>query len=248
MKLIVEQHFLPEESKLEVIQESDQNGKKNVYIQGPYMMYGQVNKNGRLYTEQVMRKELDRYLKEKVQNGCAYGELNHPEKRSIDLNNVCHLIKELKMESDGHVYGKSIVTNTTVGNNVKGLLEAGANLGVSSRGLGSLKENGQGIMEVQNDFHLVTAADVVADPSAPKAFVNGIMEGVEYFFDESSGDYLAQIATEARKEIEDTPIRRLDEEKMLDIFERFLHKIHNEPRKPKEDLFEQRLERFKEKF
>ena len=240
MRLIVE--YLGDEKKLEPLTEATSDGSKAMYLQGPFMMFNEQNKNGRVYPKHIMEKEVNRYFNEVVKNGKAYGELNHPDSRSINLDRVCHLIKELHIEKDNHVYGKSRITETPKGLIIKGLLESGANLGVSSRGLGSLKEN-NGIMEVQNDFHLVTAADVVADPSAPKAFVRGIMEGVEYFYDEKIGDYIGVRVDEIKKEVHNTPIKRLDEEKMLDIFENFMTYINNQPKKT--DTFSDRLENFK---
>ena len=163
-------------------------GKKALYITGPFMEAGVVNRNGRRYPRQIMENEVNRYLKEKVERNCAYGELNHPKGPQIDLDRACILIKELDMNPKGQVIGKARVLNTQKGDTVRGLLESGCNLGVSSRGLGSLKDVG-GIMEVQDDFKIVTASDVVADPSAPNAFVDGIMEGVEWIFNETTGEW-----------------------------------------------------------
>ncbi len=184
MKLIAEVT-----QNVEAIMESDEKtGSKAMYITGPFMEYGIKNRNGRVYSEQVMRKAVGRYIAEKVDNSCAYGELNHPDGPHIDLNNVCILINSLDIQKGGQVIGKARVAETDAGRTVKGLIESGANLGVSSRGLGSLKEN-NGIMEVQDDFRLVTASDVVADPSAHSAFVKGIFEGVDWIFNENTGEW-----------------------------------------------------------
>lgn len=186
MKLITELNPAVETYE-EIIMEGETK-KKALYITGPFMEAGVVNRNGRRYPQSIMEKELARYTKTKVENRCAYGELNHPKGPQIDLERACILINSLDMNPRGQVIGKARVLSTPKGDIVKGLIESGANLGVSSRGLGSLK-NVNGIMEVQDDFKIVTASDVVADPSAPNAFVDGIMEGVEWIFNEQTGEW-----------------------------------------------------------
>lgn len=214
MKLITE---LTEQ--VEYIEE-DVQGKKALYITGPFMQYGIKNRNGRVYPEHVMSKEVSRYSKDLIENNRAYGELNHPSGPQIDLERVCIIIKELKMQGDSIVWGKARVTETPKGQIVRGLMESGANLGVSSRGLGSLKENSKGIMEVQDDFRLVTASDVVADPSAPSAFVKGIMEGVEYFYNEETGE-LAETCKKTMKKYS----KRQIEEAQVELFKKFLKSL-----------------------
>ena len=191
MKLITELN-----TQVEAFEETldESTGKKALYITGPFMESGVVNRNGRRYPRQIMENEVKRYIKEKVSKNCAYGELNHPKGPQMDLERACILIKELEMNNKGQVIGKARVLSTPKGDIVKGLIESGANLGVSSRGLGSLKDVG-GIMEVQEDFKIVTASDVVADPSAPNAFVDGIMEGVDWIYNESTGEWAEDTKT-----------------------------------------------------
>ena len=207
---------------VDVIEEATSSGKKAMYLTGVFMESGIVNRNGRRYPQNIMENEVNRYINEKVNKSCAYGELNHPSGPSIDLKNACILIKELKLQPNGQVIGKARVTETDVGRTVKGLIESGANLGVSSRGLGSLKEV-NGIKEVQEDFHLVTASDVVADPSAPNAFVNGIMEGVEWIWNEKTGEF-AKASKQMIDEVYKHP-KHLTEEVKSVLFARFLKSL-----------------------
>lgn len=199
------------------ISEGREDGKKNLFIEGVFMQYDTPNRNGRTYGKQIMEREVNRYVKEAVNQNRAYGELNHPSGPQINLDRVCHLIEKLEMRPNGVVYGKAKIVDTPMGNIVKGLLEGGANLGVSSRGLGSLKEGKNGIMEVQEDFRLITGADVVADPSAPHAFVNGIMENVEWVFNESNGEWIKK----TREHIRSLSKANLEEQKLI-LFKQFL--------------------------
>lgn len=222
MKLITE---LNEdiEYKEELIDEA--TGKKNLYITGPFMQYETVNRNGRVYPKTVMEREVGRYKREIIENNRGYGELNHPTNATINLDKVCILIKELDFQNDKKVYGKALVTSTPCGQIVRGLMESGANLGVSTRGLGSLRKRSDGINEVQEDFRLVTAADVVADPSAPAAFVNGIMENVEWFFNEATGEW----SQEVQQSIKKMSTSQISENK-LRLFEGFMHRLSNQIR------------------
>lgn len=215
MKLILEQA-----DDVSFITEAAENGKKNLFIEGCYMVYGQGNKNGRVYSENVMRKEVSRYLKEVVSEKRAYGELNHPSGPQINLDRVSHLIEKLEVRPNGVVWGRAKVLDTPMGNIARGLVEGGANLGVSSRGLGSLKAGQNGLMEVQDDFRIVTAADIVADPSAPGAFVQGIMENVEYFYNEQTGEFVEKIKENVKK----MSSRQLEEQKVK-LFEQFLKSL-----------------------
>ena len=215
MKLILEQA-----DDVSFITEATENGKKNLFIEGCYMVYGQGNKNGRVYSENVMRKEVNRYLKEVVSEKRAYGELNHPSGPQINLDRVSHLIEKLEVRPNGVVWGKAKVLDTPMGNIARGLIEGGANLGVSSRGLGSLKAGQNGLMEVQDDFRIVTAADIVADPSAPGAFVQGIMENVDYFYNENTGEFVEKIKESVKK----MSSRQLEEQKVK-LFEQFLKSL-----------------------
>ena len=215
MKLILEQA-----DDVSFITEASENGKKNLFIEGCYMVYGQGNKNGRVYSENVMRNEVKRYLKEVVSEKRAYGELNHPSGPQINLDRVSHLIENLEVRPNGVVWGRAKVLDTPMGNIARGLIEGGANLGVSSRGLGSLKAGQNGLMEVQDDFRIVTAADIVADPSAPGAFVQGIMENVEYFYNEQTGEFVEKIKENVKK----MSSRQLEEQKVK-LFEQFLKSL-----------------------
>jgi len=212
MKLILENavdvEFITEET----------NGKKNLFIEGVFMQYDTPNRNGRIYSRSVMEKEVNRYITEAVAEKRSVGELNHPQGPTINLDRVTHLIEKLEMQPNGIVYGKARVLDTFHGKEVRALLEGGIKLGVSSRGLGSLKEGKNGIMEVQEDFRLVTAADIVSDPSAPAAFVNGIMEGYEWYFDDKRGEWSKKL----QEEIKTTPIKRIDEAMMLKWFNSFV--------------------------
>ena len=215
MKLICEDasnvHYIAEEK----------DGKKYLYLEGVMMQAGIKNKNGRVYPMAVMEKEVNRYIADTVNNKRAYGELGHPDGPQINLDRVSHMIESLKVEG-GNVIGRAKVLDTPMGNIVKGLIEGGANLGVSSRGLGSLKPV-NGIMEVQDDFRLVTAADCVADPSAPDAFVRGIMEGVEYFYG-PDGTIKSMAAEECRAKVKKLSKRQLEESKFR-LFKYYLKQL-----------------------
>tara|TARA_R110000868_G_scaffold124490_10_gene329159 strand:+ start:15842 stop:16489 length:648 start_codon:yes stop_codon:yes gene_type:complete len=154
------------------------NGKKEHYITGIFMQAEQKNKNGRVYPMNILRTEVDRYNREYVNKNRAFGELGHPENPTINLDRVSHMITYLSPDGNNFM-GKAKILDTPNGKIVKSLLDGGANLGVSTRGVGSLKPQ-SGFQMVQDDFHLATAADIVADPSAPDAWVTGIMEGTEW--------------------------------------------------------------------
>lgn len=202
---------------VQFISEEREGGKKNLFIEGTFMVYGKPNRNGRIYNEHVMKREVERYMTEAVEAKRAYGELNHPEGPQINLDRVSHLIENLEVRRDGQVYGRAKILDTPMGNIARGLIEGGANLGVSSRGLGSLKPGQNGIMEVQGDFRLVTAADIVADPSAPGAFVKGIMENVEWVYNDKNGQWIAETRQEMKK-LSKTQL----EEQMLSFFSKYL--------------------------
>lgn len=213
MKLITE---LVEDVKY--ITETREDGKKNLYITGPFMVGEQKNRNGRIYSGEVLEKAITPYIENYVGKNRAFGELGHPDGPSINLDRVSHIITELKR--DGNVWvGKARITETPMGNIARGIMESGGTLGVSSRGMGSLVEK-NGTMYVKDDYHIATAADIVADPSAPGAFVNGIMEGVEWIWE---GNQL--IAHQAKNAIERACSSRELEEQKLVIFEKFLNAI-----------------------
>ena len=199
----------------EVLDEA--TGKKNLFIEGVFMQSNVKNRNGRLYPTDVLDKEVDRYNKEYVEKKRAFGELGHPQGPTINLERVSHLITDLKKDGDNYM-GRAKVMDSPYGQIVKGLIGEGATLGVSSRGMGTLKPNKDGVNEVQKDFYLATAADIVADPSAPDAFVNGIMEGVEWIWD--NGALKAVDLEQIKEQIEsDTESRRSREERSLRAFE-----------------------------
>ena len=177
MKLIAE---YTDGSDLQIITEKKEDGKCNFVIEGIFMQAESKNRNGRVYERNILENAVNRYVNEQVLTGRAVGELNHPEGPSINLDKVSHKITELKFEGN-NVIGKASILNTPMGNIVSGLLEGGVKLGVSSRGMGSL-ERKNGTMYVKDDFMLATV-DIVQDPSAPEAFVNGIMEGVDWIWD-----------------------------------------------------------------
>lgn len=201
------------------ITEAKENGKKDCYIEGIFLQAELKNRNGRMYPIDVLESEVKRYMRETVEKNRAYGELGHPAGPSINLDRVSHIITELKRDGNNFI-GKAKITETPMGNIARGLLESGANLGVSSRAMGSLKES-NGIMVVQSDLKLSTAADIVADPSAPDAFVKGIMENVEWIYDPVKGTWHEQKLHETKKSIHNMSKSQL-EEKRLAIFEDYL--------------------------
>jgi hypothetical protein len=201
--------------------ESKDGKKKDYYIEGIFLQSDIKNRNGRMYPESVMDNEVTRYIKESVKLNRAYGELGHPDSPSINLDRVSHMIVDLRKEGTNYV-GKAKIMETPMGNIARGLLDGGANLGVSSRALGSLKLNKEGVQIVQDDFMLSTAADIVADPSAPDAFVRGIMESCEWAF--VDGKYVQRDIEEQQREIRRTSSKNLQEAK-LRAFQNFLSKI-----------------------
>ena len=216
MRLITEQL-----SETKVIVEEKLGKGKSYFIEGIFLQSELKNKNGRMYPESVMDKEASRYIKEYVQNNRAYGELGHPDTPTINLDRVSHMIVDLRKEGTNYV-GKAKILETPMGQIARGLLDGGANLGVSSRALGSLKENKDGVQIVQDDFMLSTAADIVADPSAPDAFVRGIMEGKEWVY--VDGKFVERHIEETKKIIQKTSSRNLNEQ-MLKEFKKFLMKL-----------------------
>ena len=192
---------------------------KNTFIEGVFMQSESKNRNGRMYPKTVMESAVKKYIKEQVSKGRAVGELNHPDGPTINLDKVSHRITSLKFEGN-NVVGKALVLNTPMGKVVKGLIEGGVQLGVSSRGMGSL-ESKKDMSVVKNDFHLATI-DIVQDPSAPEAFVNGIMEGVEWVWD--NGILKAQQIEKYETEIKQASTAQL-KEKQSELFADFLSKL-----------------------
>lgn len=216
MKLITE---VFEQNKI-IVEEKLGKGKQ-YFIEGIFLQSELKNRNGRVYPEATMDKEVQRYTEEYIKKNRAYGELGHPDTPSINLDRVSHMITSLKKEGTNYV-GRAKILDTPMGQIAKGLLDGGANLGVSSRALGSLKTNRDGVQVVQDDFMLSTAADIVADPSAPNAFVQGIMEGREWVF--VDGKYVERHIEEAKKMIQKTSSKQLNE-MSIKAFQDFLAKI-----------------------
>jgi hypothetical protein len=198
----------------------EKNGVKSLYITGPFLVGEQKNRNGRVYSKSILEREVKRYNEEYITKNRAFGELGHPDSPSINLDRVSHLIVNMKQEGASFI-GKAKILETPMGKIAKNLLDGGACLGVSSRGMGSLKEV-NGVNQVQDDFYLATAADIVADPSAPGAFVQGIMEGKEWVWDNgivkevSIVEMYDEIRKAKSKQIEDISLK---------IFENFLNKL-----------------------
>ena len=212
MKLIAEYT----DHKIEVITERTERGGKNHFIEGVFMQSEQKNRNGRIYPKSVMERAVDHYVTNQVKTGRAVGELNHPEGPTINLDKVSHIIEKLDW-SGNDVVGKARILETPMGNIVKGLLDGGVRLGVSTRGMGSLEER-NGVSFVKDDFILSTV-DIVQDPSAPTAFVNGIMEGVEWVW--NNGIIQSQVIEKMETEIKKAPRKNLYEVQVRE-FKNFL--------------------------
>lgn len=207
---------------IRVIKEAKEEGGKNYYIEGPFLQTEIKNRNGRVYPKSVMEKEVNRYIKEYIETNRALGELGHPEGPSINLDRVSHRIVSLKEDGNNYIGRAKIMTETPMGRIVKNLIDEGVQLGVSSRGMGSLKLNKEGINEVQDDFYLATAGDIVSDPSAPDAFVRGIMEGKEWMMVE--GRFVERHHDEIKQVIKETKSKDLEIVK-LQVFESFIKQI-----------------------
>ena len=198
------------------------NGKKSMYIEGVFLQGDLQNRNGRMYPIAVLRKEVARYNENHIQSGRALGELGHPDGPTVNLDRVSHKITSLK-ESGSNFIGKAKILGTPMGKIASSLIEEGVKLGVSSRGIGSLKPTREGVNVVGDDFMLSTAADIVADPSAPDAFVEGIMEGKEWVWD--GGVLRERSAAKAYREINTLVTQKQLDEKKLDVFTNFLNNL-----------------------
>jgi hypothetical protein len=216
MKLITEIN-----EQINVITEDVETGGKNFYIEGVFMQAEQKNRNGRVYPINVLQKEADRYISEYVNRNRAYGELGHPEGPTINLERVSHMIKELRQVGNDFV-GKAKIMDTPYGNIVKNLMTEGATLGVSTRGMGTLEERSDGTRVVKDDFYLATAADIVADPSAPNAFVRGIMESKQWVWENG---LIKEVQIDEYKKIINKSSRKNLEENMIKTFQDFLSKL-----------------------
>ena len=217
MKLISEYH----DSNIQVITEAKADGKKEYFIEGVFMQADKKNRNGRIYERSILEGAVNKYVEEQVKTGRAVGELNHPDGPGINLDKVSHRITELRFEGSD-VIGRASILQTPMGKIVEGLLEGGVKLGVSSRGMGSLEKK-NGVMQVGKDFMLATV-DIVQDPSAPEAFGNGIMEGVDWIWDNG-------ILKPQEIEIIETEIKEARNMRSSDIeikaFKNFLSKLVN---------------------
>jgi hypothetical protein len=207
--------------EVKYITEASENGKKNLYITGPFLVYDKPNKNNRLYSKDTLSKEVGRYNEEFVKTNRALGELGHPDTPTLNLERVSHKI--ISLEDNGEAFiGKAMILETPYGQIVKNFIDSGVNLGVSSRGMGSLMQTKEGYNLVQDDFRLATAADIVADPSAPGAFVNGIMENKEWLF--VDGRFVEADIDSAKKQIKQASRKDL-ERVALNLFENFIRKL-----------------------
>ena len=203
-----------------VIVEQNEKGEKDYFIEGIFMQSEIKNRNGRIYPKEVIQKEVKRYNKEFVEKKRAFGELGHPEGPTINLDKVSHMIE--KLEEDGNNFeGRAKILSTPNGQIVRNLIDDGAKLGVSSRGLGSLEQK-NGAQHVKSDFQLATAADIVADPSAPEAFVEGIMEGVEWIFE--NGILKAKEVELMQQELKTARLNKLEETK-LNLWKKFVENL-----------------------
>ncbi len=214
MKLITE-----EISKVKFVTE-EKNGKKSLYIEGIFLQADIKNRNGRCYPMETLAREVGRYTENYISKGRALGELGHPSGPTVNLDRVSHMITSLREDGNNFI-GKAKILDTPMGKIASSLISEGVKLGVSSRGIGSLVER-NGVRYVSDDFMLATAADIVADPSAPDAFVNGIMEGVEWVYDASRNDWLVE---NTRKKINHLVDSRELEEKKIQLFDEFLNSL-----------------------
>ena len=216
MKLISE-----EATNVEFLTEDSKKGEKNYFIEGDFMQSNTKNRNGRIYPQAILQKEAKRYTDEFIAKKRAFGELGHPDGPTVNLERVSHMIEELQ-EVDQNFMGRAKILDTPYGKIVKNLIDEGARLGVSSRGMGSLKPSKDGVQEGQDDFYLATAADIVADPSAPEAFVAGIMEGHEWIWDNG---LLKEAEIQLIKEKVEKSSRKNTEQTLVSAFEDFITKL-----------------------
>jgi len=219
MKLIKEIN-----EEVHYITEAKEDGQKNYFIEGIIMQGDIKNRNGRVYPSNVLVNEMNRYNQNYVDKKRAYGELGHPDGPTINLDRVSHMFTNLRQEGS-NIVGKAKVMDTPMGKIVKNLIDEGAQLGISSRGMGSLRKNKSGIMEVQGDFMLATAGDIVADPSAPDAFVQGIMEGVDWVYDVAEQTWKAQNTfDEIEQEVKGMSKQEIEEQAYA-LFNKFLKSL-----------------------
>ena len=218
MKLFTE---LNEDVQL-ITETNEKDGKKIQFIEGIFLQAEIKNRNGRIYPINVMENAVNKYLKEKVNGGNAFGELGHPSGPTINLDRVSHIITELRKDGNNYI-GKAKIANTPMGEIARGIMESGGRLGVSSRAMGSLREQ-NGSMVVQDDLKISTAADIVADPSAPDAFVNGLMENVDWIFDPIKNTWMEQKAESLKGQIHSLS-KNEREAKQMAIFEDYINSL-----------------------
>ena len=216
MKLIRE-----EIESVEFITE-ERNGKKSLYIEGIFLQGNIKNRNGRMYPMETLQKEVNRYNEAHVQRGRALGELGHPDGPTVNLDRVSHKITSLR-ESGSNFIGRAKILDTPMGQIAKSLIGEGVKLGVSSRGIGSLKPTKEGFNVVGDDFMLATAADIVSDPSAPDAFVEGIMEGKEWIWEGTT--LREQLANDTKNKIESLVTQKALEEHKISLFNEFINSL-----------------------
>ena len=216
MKLISEEAI-----NVEFLTEATKSGGKSYFIEGIFMQANKKNRNGRVYPTEILQKEAKRYTTEFIKKKRAFGELGHPDGPTVNLERVSHMIEELE-EVGQNFMGRAKILDTPYGKIVKNLIDEGAQLGVSSRGMGSLKPGRNGISEVQGDFYLATAADIVADPSAPDAFVHGIMEGKEWVWDNG---LLKETQIQEYKDKIEKSSRKDRENVLVEAFKDFIAKL-----------------------
>jgi len=217
MKLITEIN-----EDLSIVESEEDGGKKSLFIEGIFLQSELKNRNGRVYPKELLGREVSRYNEQYIQGKRAFGELGHPDGPSINLDRVSHIITELKESGNDWVGKAKILQETPYGKIVKGILSEGAKLGVSSRGMGTVEEQKDGTKLVKDDFYLATAADIVADPSAPNAFVNGIMEGKEWVWD--NGILHEKHISEIKQDIENSS-RTDRKEVSIVAFEKFINSL-----------------------
>ena len=217
MKLIRE-----EIESVKFITEKLKSGKQNLYIEGIFLQGNITNRNGRMYPIDTLRKEVGRYNESNVQSGRALGELGHPDSPTVNLDRVSHKIVSLK-EHGSNFIGRAKILDTPMGQIASSLIKEGVKLGVSSRGIGSLKPTKEGFNVVGDDFMLATAADIVADPSAPDAFVEGIMEGKEWVWEGNT--FREQLASKTKSKIDTLVGQKALEEHKLNLFNEFINSL-----------------------
>jgi hypothetical protein len=216
MFLITEQNF---ENIDCLIESNKETGNKNFFIEGIFIQTNKINRNGRIYEDRIIKPIIEQYITEQINSGKSFGELEHPKTPKINLERVSHRITELKWDGDD-VYGKALIVNTPMGNIVKGLLEGGGKLGVSSRGMGSLEKRNDGKTYVKDDFQLSTV-DIVSDPSAREAWVNGILEGFEFIYNDTGKLIQSRI-----EKLEEQKIKQFrSESRQLKALKRFLSQL-----------------------